>query len=67
MQQDSLDEDIESEQRVQNENYEEVNHFPKIRRDHCKGGYRNDLLREIGLKVEIPKFTGHAYPQNTHL
>ena len=55
-------EETESEATVWDDESEDVNPFAGRRRFQRDGHYRDDPLRSIGLKVEIPEFTGKAHP-----
>lgn len=59
---DSSNEEIELELSVWGNGDEVVNPFAGLKRDRRQGGYRDDPLRNIVVKVEIPEFTGHAHP-----
>ncbi|GKD43325.1 hypothetical protein Tco_1267970, partial [Tanacetum coccineum] len=43
--------------------YEDENPFGRYRRE-VRGGYRDDPLRGIGMKVEIPEFSGKVHPDD---
>ncbi|PWA79605.1 reverse transcriptase domain-containing protein [Artemisia annua] len=45
------------------EPYEDENPFGRYRPD-VRGGYRDDPLRGIGMKVEIPEFSGKVHPDD---
>lgn len=64
LQQGSPGEESESDLSVEDDGYEDDNPFAGIRGNHHNRRYRDDPLRSMGVKVEIPEFSGKAQPDD---